>query len=265
MDVIANGIRIGYVESGSGYPVVCIPGNGLTMDTFRHLLPHLSQRYRTIAYDPRGMGISETVGKRGVTASIEDHGRDLEAFLDALGIDRAAIVAHAFGSFVAMQVAIERPQRISVMVAANPSAKVSSTTAAPTRWASTVEEQGMAPIVEEAMTRWFLDEVHRDRPEVIQRYREMYANNPPMGYAANCRGIAQLDLRPGLSKIQCPTLLLAGEKDRSTPPEDSKIIADAMPNARLVVVPNTSHTVPEEQAEEFNRMTLEFLAQNISA
>ena len=263
MDVIANGIRLQYIESGTGDPVICIHGHGLNRDMWRHLIPQLSQRYRAIIYELRGMGKSEAPGRRGVTYTNEDHGRDLEEFLDALNIDRAAIVAHAFGSFVAMRVAIDRPERISSMIFANASAKLEAPSlAAMAGWAATTEEHGLESLLDGAMTRWFLEEVHRERPEVIQFYREMVGANPPMGYAANCRGMAQLDLRAELNKVQCPTLVLAGKEDHSTPPKHSEIIAAAIPNARLVVVPNTSHMVPEEQAEEFNRMTLEFLDQN---
>ena len=121
----------------------------------------------------------------------------------------------------------------------------------------------MEPLVDAAMTRWFSEEVHRERPEIIQLYREMYTANPPMGYAANARGIGQINLLPELNKIQCPTLLLAGKDDRSTPSTDAELIADAIPHARLIVVPGTSHTVPEEQSDECNRMILEFLSQNV--
>ena len=264
MDIIANGIRLQYIESGSGYPVVCIPGNGLSTDMWRHLIPELSQRYRAIAYELRGMGKSEAPGRRGVTYTNEDHGKDLEALLDVLDISQAAIVAHAFGGFVAMRVAIDRPERVSTMVLVNTSAKMESPTVSKfPGWATTVEMEGMEPLLDGGMARWFVERVHREHPEVIQLYREMLGANPPMGYAANARGIPLLDIRNELNTIQCPTLVVAGKEDKATPPEEHEIIAERIPGARLVVVPNTSHTVPEEQAEEFNRATLEFLDQNI--
>ena len=264
MDVIANGVRLQYIESGSGYPVVCIPGNGLSTDMWRHLIPELSQRYRAISYELRGMGKSEAPGRRGVTYTNEDHSKDLEAFLDALDINHAAIVGHAFGGFVAMRVAIDRPERVSAMVLVNGSAKMESPTVSKfPGWATTVEADGMEPLLDGAMARWFVERVHREHPEVIRFYREMLGANPPMGYAANARGIPLLDLRDELNTIQCPTLVIAGKEDKATPPSENEIIAERIPGARLVVLPDTSHTVPEEQAEEFNRTTLEFLDQNI--
>ena len=232
---------------------------------WRHLIPKLNQKYRAIAYELRGMGKSEAPGKQGVTYTNEDHAKDLEALLDALNISQAAIVAHAFGGFVAMRVAIDRPERVSTMVIVNTSAKLESSTVskmAPGR-ATTVEIEGMEPLLDNAMARWFTERVHREHPEVIQFYREMLGANPPMGYAANARGIPLIDLRDKLNTIQCPTLVVVGKEDKATPPRENKMIAERIPGAQLVVVPNASHTVPEEQADEFNRMTLGFLDQNI--
>ena len=130
-------------------------------------------------------------------------------------------------------------------------------------WAPTVEAEGMEPLLDGAMDRWFLERVHREQPGVIELYRKMLGSNPPMGYAANSRGILQLDLRGELDQISCPTLLVAGEVDKSTPRSDHELMAERIPGARLVVVPDASHTVPEEQAEEFNRTTLEFLDQTL--
>ena len=254
MDVIANGIRLQYFESGSGYPVVCIHGNGLSTEMWRHLVPALSQRYRTIAYDLRGMGKSEAPGKRGVTYTNEDHGQDLEGFLDALG------------GFVAMRFAIDRPDRVSAMVLVNTSAKMEGPTALSVpKWAPIVEAEGIEPLLDGAMDRWFLERVHREQPEVIELYRKILGANPPMGCAANSRGILQLDLRSELDQIKSPTLLVAGQEDKSTPPGDHELMAERIPGARLVVVPDASHTVPEEQAEEFRRTTLEFLDQAIAS
>lgn len=264
MNVIANGIRLWYIESGSGYPVICIHGNGLNSDLWRHLMPNLSQRYRAIAYDLRGMGKSETPGRPGLTFTNEDHAKDLGEFLDALNIDQAAIVAHAFGAFVSMRFAIDRPEKVSAMVVVCTTAKLESPTLnALPRWVETVEKEGMEPLVGEAMVRWFAEPFRRAHPEIIELYRKMVGANPPMGYAANCRGILDYDTRKELHKIQCPTLVVTGNEDHSTPPKDHELIAERIPNARLAIVEDASHTVPEEQPGEFNRMTLEFLNQNI--
>ena len=116
MDVIANGIRLSYTDSGSGHPVILLNGNGLSPAMWRHFEPELQKHSRSIALRSRGMVGSETVGKPGLSFTIDDHGRDLVAFLDVLGIEKAAIVGHAYGGYVAMRVAIDRPDRVSAIV-----------------------------------------------------------------------------------------------------------------------------------------------------
>ncbi len=69
------------------------------------------------------------------------------------------------------------------------------------------------------------------------------------------------NIMPELHKIKCPTLVVSGAEDRSTTPEDYKIMAGKIANSKLVIVPKASHTVPEEQSGEFNRITLEFFSQ----
>ncbi len=266
MDVIANGIRLQYVESGSGYPVVCIHGNGLDRQMWNHLMRALSQRHRTIAYELRGMGQSEAPGRLGVTYTNKDHGKDLEGLLDALDVEQAALIGHAFGGFVAMRVAIDRPERVSAMVLVNTSAKLEGPTAlSAQKWAPIAESQGMEPLLDKAIDRWFVERVRREQPEVIELYREVLGANPPMGYAANARGILQFDIRSELDQIKCPTLVVAGREDRSTPITDHELIVEGIPGSQLLVVPDSSHTVPEEQPEEFNRATLQFLDRTIDS
>ena len=264
MDVIANGVRLQYIESGSGYPVICMHGNGLNRDLWRHLMPELSKKYRAIVYELRGMGKSETPGKPGLTITNEEHAKDLAGFMDALNIKQAAIVAHAFGSFVSMRFAIDQPERVSAMVVTNTTAKMGGKTLEGIpQWVEIIEKEGDEPLLDRTMERWFIESFRREHPEVIKLYRGIVAANPPMGYAANFRGILQYNLLPELHKIKCPTLVVSGAEDRSTPPEDHKVIAGKIPNSKLVIVPKASHTVPEEATKEFNRLTLEFLGQNI--
>jgi 3-oxoadipate enol-lactonase len=264
MDLIANRTRFWYEESGQGQPVICIHGNGLNRELWRHLEPQLSSEYRAILYELRGMGESESVGTPGLKFSVKDHADDLSAIMDALEIDRAAILAHAFGSFVSMKFAADHPQRVTAMVVFCTAAKIESRTKQRLpKWVEIVEKEGMEPLIEEALDRWFVEPFKEVHPEIMDLYRKMVGANPWMGYAANCRGIIEYDIRDELDRIQCPTLAITGESDCSTLPEDHQLIADRIPDSKLVVVKNASHTVPEEQPEEFNRLCLEFLKEKL--
>src|SRR4030042_5213711 len=129
------------------------------------------------------MGRSEAPGRRGLTYTIDLHAEDLESLLDRLKIGHAAIVAHAFGAFVAMRFAVKRPERVTAMVIVNTSAMMGEPGISQGLYrAATAELEGMAPLLDVAMSRWFVEPVHRNHPEVIQFYREMLGSTPPMGY-----------------------------------------------------------------------------------
>jgi 3-oxoadipate enol-lactonase len=113
------------------------------------------------------------------------------------------------------------------------------------------------------MDRWFIPRVHRDHPDTIRFYADMVAANPPMGYAANCRGIPQYDIGSEIGSIRAPALVIGGSDDRSVSLPSKEALARGIPGARMVVVPDASHTVPEEQPETFNRVALSFLAEHI--
>ena len=120
----------------------------------------------------------------------------------------------------------------------------------------------MEGLVEKAIERWFVKPFRTANPEIIQLYREMIGANPPLGYAANGRGIMEYDLADEVHRISCPTLLISGESDYSTPVQDHQYLAARIAQSELKIVPRASHTVPEEQAAEFNRMALDFLAKS---
>jgi 3-oxoadipate enol-lactonase len=250
-------------EAGSGEPVICIHGNGLNRDLWRHLVPDLSPRYRCVVYELRGMGKAVTVEKPGSKITVEDHADDLGAIMDGLGIERAVMVAHAYGGFVAMRFAIDHPQRVGGLIMACTAARLEgSTRQVVPNWIETTERVGMQPLIEKAIDRWFVAPFRDAHPEIMDLYRKMIGDNPPLGYAANARGILEYDIREQLHRIGCPTLLVTGEADYSTPVADHEFIAEHIENSELIVVENASHTVPEEQPQEFNSIVLRFLDQH---
>ena len=264
VEIIINNARFQVTDSGSGVPVICIHGNGLNRDLWRHLTPLPAQKYRTVVYELRGMGESESVDQPGGKITVQDHADDLSALMEALGLEHSAIVAHGFGGFPAMQLAIDEPHRISALIMACTSARMEGATPkAIPYWIETAENVGMGPLVEAGLERWFVAPFREAHPEIMDLYREMIGNNPPLGYAANARGILEYDIRDQLFRIQCPTLLVSGEADWSTPTDDHRLIAERVSNAELVVVRNASHTVPEEQPEEFKQIVLGFLDQHV--
>jgi len=113
---LRTGLRLHYAEYGNpdGEPVVFLHGWPDSWFSFSRVMPLLPESIRAVAVDQRGFGDSD---RPESGYAIPEMGTDLIAFLDALGIKRATLVGHSFGSFIARQVAIAQPQRVAERLA----------------------------------------------------------------------------------------------------------------------------------------------------
>ncbi|HZJ53767.1 MAG TPA: haloalkane dehalogenase [Myxococcaceae bacterium] len=103
------GSRMAYVDRGAGAPILLLHGNPTSSYVWRNILPYLEPLGRCIAPDLIGMGHS---GKPELAYRFADHARYLEAFIDALGLDRATVVAHDWGSALGFDWMTRHPARV---------------------------------------------------------------------------------------------------------------------------------------------------------
>ena len=108
-----NGIELHYEEYGAGPPVVFLHGaGGGTQIGWFQQIPHFERDYRCIVIDHRGFGTSTDPDQEGPTRFVDD----LEALLDRLGIERAALIAQSMGGWTALGLAVRHPSRVSALV-----------------------------------------------------------------------------------------------------------------------------------------------------
>jgi len=114
--VTASGARLHYVERGQGRPVVFVHGNGTMLEDMliSGVIDQAAQRYRTIAFDRPGFGHSERPGTRTWTAAAQ--ASILPEAFGLLGINRPILVAHSWGSLVALALALDQPYHVSGLV-----------------------------------------------------------------------------------------------------------------------------------------------------
>lgn len=257
MFVEANGIRCFYELEGDGEEVVVlIHALGTNHRMWDRQVEVLKPRFRVLRYDVRGHGQTD---KPPGPYSLELFAQDLAALLDGLGIPAAHLVGLSMGGMIAQTFALNYPGRVKSLVLADTSSRYPPESRRQfEERAAIAEAQGMGPLVEPALERWFSPEFHRAHPEVVEKYRQMLLANDPKAYAAATRAIAQLDLTSRLGAIKVPTLVIVGADDPGTPPAMAREIAAAIPGARLEVLPGR-HMTQEESAEAFNRLLLEFL------
>ncbi|WP_441296811.1 bifunctional 3-oxoadipate enol-lactonase/4-carboxymuconolactone decarboxylase PcaDC [Allokutzneria sp. A3M-2-11 16] len=207
--------------------------------------------YRVVRYDHRGHGGSPAPKGPYTLAELAS---DVVEMLDAYEIRRAHFVGLSLGGMVGMWLAANVPQRIDQLVLCCTSI-TPGTEEAWARRAETVRREGISAVVDEVLGRWFSSSAD-------DFWREMFVATSAEGYASCCAAIQGMDLANELPKITAPTLVIAGEHDRATPPEDGLRIATGIPYSRLAVVPGAAHLGPVERATEFTELILDHLGGN---
>jgi 3-oxoadipate enol-lactonase len=114
----------------------------------------------------------------------------------------------------------------------------------------------MDEIADTLIGRWFTPSFPARHPDTVARIRAILLSTPREGYAGACEAIAQMDLRDDLPRITAPTLVIGAEQDQSTPPEKSREIAQGIPGAELVVIPDAAHIANIEQPEIVTNLIL---------
>ncbi len=237
-------------------PVVMLSNSlGMAFEMWDGQVPALTDRFRVLRYDQRGHGA--TAAPPGPYA-MADLGRDALALLDELGLDRVAFCGCSLGGMTALWLAINAPERIDRL------ALCCTTAHLPPRdmWierAATARGQGMEPLVEGALERWFTPALAERRPEVLDDARRMLRAVDPEGYAGCCEAIADHDLRASLGRIEAPTVIIAAADDPATPPDQARVMEAGIDGARLVVLDDARHLANIERPDAVNRELLEHL------
>ena len=232
-------------EGPQDAPVVLLAGSlGSTLEMWDPQIPALSSRFRVVRYDARGHGRSPVPPG---PYTIDDLVDDAVALLDRLGVERAHVVGLSLGGMTAMRLAAREPHRVGRLALLCTSARFPT----PTAWAeraALVRAQGTAAVADAVVDRWFTPRLRQADRALVQRMRDTVAATPAEGYASCCEAIEQMDLREDLARIAAPTLAIAGADDPATPPEHLAAIAETVPGARLLVLPQAAHLANLEQA-----------------
>ncbi|AZG45330.1 3-oxoadipate enol-lactonase [Gordonia insulae] len=241
-----------------GAAVVLSNSLGSTYRMWDAQLPALEDRFRVIRYNTRGHGDSPV--PQG-PYTIDDLADDVIALLDRLGVERAHIVGLSLGGMTAMRLGIRDPGRVDKLALLCTGAQLTPASAWTDR-AATVRADGSAAVAEAVVQRWFTAEHLAAEKDSRIYHEQMVASTPAEGYAGCCEAIAVMDQRDDLSSITAPTLVIAGADDPATPPAKLAEIAEAVKDARLLVVPHSAHLANAEQPEIITPALIEHLEQS---
>lgn len=263
--------RLAYVDEGSGQPIVMVHGTPDWSFLYREVIRRLSDRYRCLALDHLGFGLSDK--PTTWTYRVSDHARNFAAFVDHLGLDRFTLVVHDFGGPIGLSYALDHPERIERLVLFNtflwslrgepqmrrilavmggPIGKLlylrlnfSTRVILPRSWG---KHRPLTP----AVHRQYVDAA----PRVSDRYPMWCFAREGLAASAWYDGLWQrrARLRP------LPALILWGLRDPAFPPHFCQRFADAFDQVTVVRYPDVGHFVPDEAGPEAADEISRFLA-----
>lgn len=254
------------MPSTTGATLILLHGLGDEADTWRYLIEPLAQHWRVVAPDLPGFGRSD---KPRRTYSVSFFCGVLLEMLEVLGIERPAWIGHSFGGFLAHTLALEHPQHVETLALIDGGRLVQAQRV----------EFGLLLFLIPGLGEWLYTRLRNDpqaayatlapyyasleglpesdRNFLFQRVNErVWDDAQRRAYFSTLRNLAlttakeQRRLPERLAKMQIPTLIAWGEQDRVVPPGSAYSLAQAIPGARLVMIPEAGHNVQQERPQE---------------
>jgi 3-oxoadipate enol-lactonase len=242
--LFANG-TVNAAQSGEGPALFLFHSLLSDRTSFDAIAPKLSQSFRLIVPELPGFGKSRAVS--GGLADVAD--RMAEAVKEGGG-DETIVLGNGYGGFVALQMAIRHPGIASKLILADCGAAFSEEGRQAFRnMAAASKAKGLSGITDVAMRRLFAPDFQAKHPDLMRDRREAFLKTDLDVFRSACDALAELDLRPQLSQVKIPVLVLVGEHDEATPLPMSYELAAGLPNARLIIIPGCAH-VPQLQSPE---------------
>jgi 3-oxoadipate enol-lactonase len=263
--VRANGQDLYYELHGEGPPLVLVMGIGY--DSWLWTLeqvPFLSTQFQVILVDNRDAGRSSKARQPYTIADMAD---DLAGLLDALGIQRSHLLGLSMGGMIAQEFALRHGDRLDRLVLTGTGAAPARSAVDPIQiWSWVKANDATGDVFGGQQFVSLFSTAFLRNHQAVRDTAELLASNPypmnPEAYRRQADAYRQFDALDRLAAITAPTLVVVGEQDLLTPPWIAREVAEAIPGARFEVIrgDGSSHLVPIECPNEFNRLVLNFLS-----
>jgi 3-oxoadipate enol-lactonase len=181
---------------------------------------------------------------------------DAEAVMEAACVRDAVFCGLSIGGMIAQGIAVKRPDLVAAMVLSNTAAKIGTPELWDTR-IETVTAQGMEPLADGVMERWFGRDF-LEGPD-LATWRARFCETPPAGYAGCCAAIKGTDFYTPTSGLRLPTLAIAGSEDGATPPDLVRETADLIPGADFALIRRAGHLPCVEKPADYAALLTAFL------
>jgi 3-oxoadipate enol-lactonase len=254
----ASGVRIAWERRGSGPPLLLVHGLGYARWGWEPVVDELAEAHEVVLFDNRGIGESDApLGPYTARMLAED----AVAVLDAAGLEHAHVLGTSLGGMVALQVALDWPDRVDRLVLACTTPGGDAAAPMPEQTVRLIQESPGLPR-EVAMRRGVENALApgADRATIERIMEHRVATAQPLAaWLAQAAAGMSFDVWNRVGEIAAPTLVLTGDLDVVVDPRNAQLLAERIPGARLEVFPGTGHLFFWEQPERFVEVVKEFL------
>lgn len=245
-------------DDAPGPPAVLINGLGASAHDWGPVLAHLAARRRIVAFDNRGAGRSAIPDD---PISLELLASDAAAVMDAYGIDAADVIGYSMGGMIAQLVALEKPGRVRrlVLIGTHPGARSAVRSTPEARAVLSPEEDLPREDLVRIQYETFVAPGFRERePERFEEMLDVRMSHlaPLYAWRRQLEAVLESERADRLREIRAPTLVVHGEEDPLIPVGNGRMLAEKIPGARLVTLPQRGHMLnweaPESVASEIH-------------
>lgn len=226
-----DGAQFDVLDQGDGPACLLLHGFPLAKETWDAQAAALSLRARVVRFDLRGLGTTSATPGPYLMEALAG---DVLEILDALGIERATLIGHSLGGYVALAFFRMFAERCAGLgfVCSRAGADDAEQAANRRALADRVELEGTAALIEAFVPRYFAPEVYRERPDLVARASAIVARTNPSGAAAMLRGMAErLDSQDLFAEMHLPVHVVGGSKDTFVAEDQARAIAEGVEGA----------------------------------
>ncbi len=251
---------INLVRTGprGGAPVVLVHPVGLDLGYWDRQIDALRVTHDVVAFDLPGHG--RTPGSPA-DWTLDKAAGCLGQVIQGLSAGPAHLVGLSVGGMISQALTLAQPDMVRSLTLIDTAATFAEAGRVAMRdRAEAARRAGMAAVLETTIKRWFTAETERDRPHLIDRVCKTLLADDPLVHGAMWDMISGLDLVPELHRIACPTLILVGEFDPSSPPAAARVLEAKIRGAEMHIIEGASHMAPLEKPDVINGYLTRFLA-----
>ena len=250
-------VAVDYRIQGEGPPLYMVHGIGSRKITWDGLMPHITPYFTCVSYALRGHGNSPVAAP---PYSLDYLIEDLEALRVKLGHERIHVVGHSLGGMIGPAYARTYPDRVcSLGLLSTAAGRSDDEREKLITLIGQMEREGVAPVRDALLDRWYTDEFRRARPDVVEQRKRQVLDTPTNVFLSVFRIYATTEMGPWRSEIQTPCLVLTGELDSGCSPRLNQFIAGELEQSELVVLDRLKHSILMEAPDQVASILKTFL------